>query len=245
MRRLFFSLSVFLFSLVSCDRENAPDCFQSGGDEATEIRSLEGFSELELRDYIQYELVQSEQFGVEIRGPKNLLNDVRTDVKSGRLIISNENTCNFMRSYKRKIFVRISAPEFGVIDHYASGDVNSNDTIRQKRFIMNFRHATGRVNLKFHCDTVSLSMHTGSADCMATGISHTTELFAGGLGYLDASGLQTQNVFINQSSIQPLKAQASSYMFCLIKGRGDVLMYEEPDHSDVQIEAEGELIFMN
>lgn len=245
MRRLIFQFCVFCLAFVSCNREDAPDCFQSSGDEATEIRPLVDFSEIELRDYIQYELVQSEQYQVEIRGPKNLLNDVKTEVSAGRLVISNGNTCNFVRSYKRKIFVRITAPEFGAIEHYASGDVSSIDTIRQSRFLMNFRHATGRVTLKFHCDTVSLLMHTGSADCTASGVSNTTELFANGLGFLDASSLKTNNVFINQSSIQFLRARASNYMYCVIKGRGDVHMLEDPQQKDIQYEGAGQVIFLN
>lgn len=233
---------ILLISIAGCNREDAPDCFQLGGDFAREYRELEGFNKIELRDYIQYELTQSNQYAIEISGPGNLLNDIITQVDNGKLTVTNNNTCNFVRSYKRKIYVRIYAPSFGEIDHYGSGDVVSTDTLFQSRFIMNFRHATGQTNLKLHCDSVSLLMHTGSADCIARGISNTTELFANGLGFLDAADLITNNVFIRQSSIQTLKARASGYMFCLIQSRGDVIMYDCPEQVDLEQSGSGELI---
>jgi hypothetical protein len=231
--------------IVSCDREESPDCFQTGGETASEYRSLEAFNRLELRDYIHYELLQSAYYAIEISGPGNLLNDITTEVKDGKLTVSNDNTCNFVRSFKRTITVRIFAPHFGEIDHFASGDVSSVDTLIQSRFLLNFRNATGRVNLQLHCDTVSLFMHTGAADCIASGISKTTELFANGLGFMDASGLQTENAFIRQTSIQTLKAQASGYMYCLILSRGDVYMYDNPQHRDIEDRGDGELIFIH
>lgn len=231
--------------MLSCNRESAPDCFQTGGVDASEHRILSAFDKIELRDYIHYELLQSSDYAVEINGPRNLLNDIITDVKDGKLLVSNGNTCNFVRSYKRGITVRISAPRFGAIDHFGSGDVSSIDTLNQSRFEMNFRHATGHVNLKLHCDSVSLLMHTGSADCNASGFAKTTELFANGLGFLDASGLNTDNVFIRQSSIQTLKAQATGYMYCLILSRGDVQMFDHPQGADIEDLGSGDLVFMN
>lgn len=238
-------IACFCFAALSCNREDAPDCIQTGGEQASENRTMEAFNNIELRDYIQYELVHNDEYAIEIIGPGNLLKDIITEVKDGKLIVSNGNTCNFVRSYKRKIKVRILAPRFGEIDHAASGDVSSSDTLRQSRFIMNFRHATGQVNLKLHCDTVSLFMHTGSADCVASGISRTTELFSNGLGFLDASGLQTDNLFIRQSSIQPLKANAAGYLYCVILSRGDVYMYDNPQSTDIEDMGSGNLIFMN
>lgn len=234
-----------MFFLLACNREDAPDCFQAGGEERNVYRLLPNFNAIELRDYIQFEFAQSEEYAVEIRGPGNLLNDIVTDVRDGKLFISNQNTCNFVRSFKRKIYVKIYAPRFGEIDHYGSGDVSSADTLYQSRFLMNFRHATGHADLKLHCDTVSIFMHTGSADCVASGFANTTELFANGLGFLDASDLHSTNVFIRQSSIQTLKARGTAYMYCRIQSRGDVVMYEQPIDSDVENFGSGELIFMN
>jgi hypothetical protein len=247
MKKYFPLIALFLslMVIVSCNREDAPDCIQSGGTESSEYRELAPFSRIELRDYIHYELIQADKYSVEIRGPGNLLNDITTEVRDGKLLVSNANTCNFVRSFRRKIYVRIAAPTFGEIEHYASGNVSALDTIRQSRFVMNFRHATGEVNLLMHCDTVSLFMHTGSADCNVSGEAETTELFANGLGFLDAYSLTSRNLFVNHSSIQPLKASVSDYLFCLIGSRGDVILNRAPSTMDIQDEGLGNLVFLD
>ena len=65
-----------LVSVSSCNREDAPDCFQSAGTYASEERSLDSFSAIELNDYIQYELYDTSYYGVLITAPGNLISRI-------------------------------------------------------------------------------------------------------------------------------------------------------------------------
>jgi len=98
--------AIMLF-MLSCNKENAPDCFKRAGEYSTVTRMTEPFSSIELNDYIQIELYDTTIYFVEITAPRNLLPEIETSVNNGRLKIVNNNTCNLVRSFKNKITVRI------------------------------------------------------------------------------------------------------------------------------------------
>jgi len=120
---------VVMMSVLACNREDAPDCFQTAGEYQSVYRDLDMFNSIELNDYIQYELCDTTCYGVLITAPKNLMSDIETNVIDDKLFIRNENSCNFVRSYKNRITVRICAPEFRDIQNYATGDITVIDSI--------------------------------------------------------------------------------------------------------------------
>ena len=94
-----YSLFVLLAALAtSCDRRNAPDCFQRAGEWTVETREVGAHVTLiEVRDVIDLVLHDHDSFYLEVEGPNNLLNDIETSVVDGKLTIRDHNTCNFVR----------------------------------------------------------------------------------------------------------------------------------------------------
>ena len=228
---------------ISCNKESAPDCFRKAGDEASELRLLEPFDRIELRDYIHYELTESDVYQVEITGPKNLLHKIECTVNDGQLLVRNTNTCNFVRSFRNAITVRIYAPSFPDIQNYATGNVRTTGTIRTSPFKIENRNAAGEIRLRLDNDSLSVLTHTGVCDVMVEGQCHAANFFSQGVGLLDASGLHAAYAFVNNSSINEVRVRASEYLFALIKLDGDVLVYGNPGFVDEQDEGPGQLIY--
>jgi hypothetical protein len=230
--------------VISCNKENAPDCLKTSGKTDSEIRQTGPFNRIELRDYIHYELIDSAHTFVEIEGPENLIPKVRTDMDNGLLRISNANTCNFVRSFRHQITVRIYSPEFRNIQNYSTGNITSVNTLTGSSFQLDNRDAAGDITLRLAADTVRILSHTGVADTKVTGHCQTAHLFNQGIGRIDAAGLYSAYTFINNSSINDVHARAAQYLYALIECNGNIYCAGHPPHVDSDIEGNGQLIFV-
>jgi hypothetical protein len=229
-------------ALSSCNREDAPDCFQKAGDIKTIQRDLDDFFSIELNDYIQYELLDTTYFGVIITAPGNLIDDIETEVKEGELVIRNANRCNFVRSYKNKISIRICAPDFRDIQNYATGDIISVNAITGDLFSIENRGAAGLQQLTLMTDTVNIASHTGVSDAVIAGECDVLYLFSQGLGKVDALELHSNHAFVNNSSLNDVFVFAKNYLFSYIEFSGNIFYSGNPAVIDESIEGEGQLI---
>jgi hypothetical protein len=235
-------ITAILFAGISCNKEDAPDCFQSAGEYTTVRRDITAFDLIELRDYIQLELHDTDVYFVEITAPENLISDISTDISSGKMLIQNNNRCNWVRSYKNKITVRIHAPEFPEIENFGTGDISSIGTLEGGRIIVQNRHSAGLIKLDVNLDTLSIYMHTGVSDALLNGQATTTELFNQGLGFVDARNLQSMYTFCNNSSINDMYLRADQYLYAFIQFSGNIFVGGDPEDVDLVVEGDGELI---
>jgi hypothetical protein len=236
---MFFVAMLVVFA--SCNREDAPDCLQSAGTYAIEERSLESFSVIELNDYIQYELCDTNYFGVLITAPGNLIADIETEVEAGRLIIRNRNKCNFVRSYKNRITIRICAPDFKDIQNYATGDIITVNAIEGYRFSMDNRSAAGVHRLFLNVDTVNIATHTGVSDAIVSGQCDVVYLFNQGVGKMDARQLQSQSAYVNNSSLNNVYVNVQDYLYAYILFSGSVFYDGNPASIDQTVDGSGSL----
>ncbi|MBX7052856.1 MAG: DUF2807 domain-containing protein [Flavobacteriales bacterium] len=232
--------SVIMF--WSCNKEHAPDCFQKAGETKTIQRKLDEFNSIELRDYLQIELVDSNTYMVEITGPGNLLPEISTEINDGQLKIENHNTCNFVRSFKKKITVRIFAPSFPDIQNFSTGDITTVGKISSSIFKIENRTAAGVINLDLDVDTTVIGTHTGVCDVIVKGESQITQLFNQGVGFIDARDLHTTDAFVNNSSINDVYVNTNGYFFALIEFSGNVYYSGTPNHIDQSVRGEGRVI---
>jgi hypothetical protein len=230
-----------LVAFTSCNREDAPDCFQRAGEVKTVQRDLDEFYSIELNDYIQYELLDTSYFGVIISAPGNLISDIETQVSDGRLTISNTNRCNFVRSFKSRITVRICAPDFFDIQNYATGDISSVNQLIGNRFSLENRGAAGVQRISLQSDTVNIATHTGVSDVVLDGSCDVVYLFNQGLGKMDARDLQSNYAFVNNSSLNDVYVYSQDYLYGFIQFSGNIYYVGNPKGIDSLVKGDGEM----
>lgn len=237
-----FVLIVAIITFLSCNKEHAPDCFQKAGEVKTMWRDIDAFTSLELRDYLNVELVDSSDYAIQLTGPGNLLPEISTEIEQGKLTIENRNTCNFVRSFKNKITVRIFAPDFSDIQNYSTGDITSVGILTSDEFRIDNRNAAGTITVQLDVDTAVISTHTGVCDVVVKGESIITQLFNQGVGVIDARDLHTTDAFVNNSSINDVFVNTNGYFFALIEFSGNVYYTGTPNHIDQSVRGEGRVI---
>jgi len=237
------SVIILIAALIwSCNREVAPDCLQSAGKEVKIRRDIGDFSSVELRDYLQIELCDSSEKFIEITGPQNILPDIITTLENGVLKISNSNTCNFVRSYKKKITLRIYAPEFPDIQNYSTGDITSVNELNCSFLKIENRNASGTIRLNVNVDSIAIATHTGVADTFISGQSGKTFLFNQGVGIIDSRNLISGGAFVNNSSINDVFVNTNGYMYAYIKFSGNIFYRGTPENIDEEILGTGKVV---
>ncbi len=242
MRQIFSLLLCFALLLISCNSEDAPDCFKSAGEIIQESRSLASFDQLMIEDNFQIEIIQDSIFFVEIEAPKNVLPKLETSVENGVLYISNKNTCNFVRSFKPKLQLRIHAPWIREIQNRGTGDIRSSQTLLFPYLKIENRHAAGTIDLDIIGDSVFAYTQTGVADIILRGKVIKGELFNQGLGSIQAAELQAQELYINNSSINDITGYCSGYLFAINYFSGNITVYGQPSQTDIFQNGNGNII---
>jgi hypothetical protein len=181
-------------------------------------------------------------YGLLITAPGNLISDIETEVEAGKLTVRNTNKCNFVRSYKNRITIRICAPDFEDIQNYATGDVTTVNAIQGSRFSIDNRSAAGVQRLFLKVDTVNIATHTGVSDAIVRGECDVVYLFNQGVGEIDAAQLQSRSAYVNNSSLNDLYVNARDYLYVYIQLSGNVFYDGNTSSIDQLIEGNGALL---
>lgn len=228
--------------LLSCNKPDAPDCFQKAGELHLEWRELPAYDRIEIRDNIQVVLVQSDTEKIGVEGPVNLIPEITTSVEDGVLLIRNENTCNFVRSYKHRYTVKIYSSHIQSITNHGNGDVISSNTLRGEYLFFENKRSIGRIDLQFDMDSMRMLNTTGYSDIVLKGTADQLFLFHQGVGIMNASGVDARAVFINSNTINDAYVRFRDYMFAALNDNGNIY-YEGPAGSiDVSQPGAGTLI---
>jgi hypothetical protein len=238
-----FSVLCALLLLCSCNKENAPDCFKTAGEVQTETRDLGSFTKLELNSNLKYELVDTNFCGIEITGPKNLLPKIDAQLSDGVLKIENVNTCNFLRSFEHEIIVKLYFDSITNIQNFSTGSIVSLNELKARKLVIENKHANGRIELNLNCDTIYCGSPAGANDSYLKGTVQVAELYSDAYGIIHAESLNANQVYINNASLQPIYANATSYAFVRIDDSGNVVLKQTPTLYDLVRNGSGELIF--
>src|SRR5688572_19597154 len=109
--------------LTGCAKENAFDCVKSTGKIVTETRQLAAFNTIHVKDNLNVTLIPDSVYYAEVLCGENLQANVNTEIKNGELYIENINKCNWVRSYKNPMEVKVHLPKLHSIFHDGFGKI--------------------------------------------------------------------------------------------------------------------------
>ncbi len=247
MKNLIYIFGLFL--IVSCDSENAEDCFQKTGDIIQQEVDVETFNKILVNRDIELIIKLGTEQKVIIETGKNLLNDVEGSVVEGRLILTNNNTCNYLRNYGiTKVYV--TSPNITEIRSSTQYDISSdgvltypNLTVFAEDFSAPESFTNGNFRLKIDNSAFNLVFNNLS-NCFISGKTNTMNItFAAGTSRFEGRDLVAQNVVIWNRSSNDMIVNPIQSIKGKISGTGDVISVNEPPIIDVEQQYRGKLIF--
>ena len=103
MKKLTYIIVLLFFA---CNSEDANDCFQTSGDIIQQEVAVSSFESILVNRDVELIITQAADYKVTIETGENLINDVKVEVTGNRLVLTDGNTCNYLRDYGiTKIYV--------------------------------------------------------------------------------------------------------------------------------------------
>lgn len=248
MKKLYYIIGFLLFT--ACDNEDAGDCFQtSGAIVQKEITITDSFDKILVNKDVELILKVGVNHEVIIETGKNLLNDVVADVLEGKLILTDNNTCNYVRSYGiTKVYV--TAPNITEIRSSTQYDVSSdgvltypNLTILSEDFGAPDSYTVG--NFKLQIDNVSFKLvFNNVSNCYISGQTDNLNIsFASGDGRFEGANLLAENVVVNHRGTNDMIVNPQQSIKGVIRSYGNVISKNQPPLVEVDELFKGKLIF--
>lgn len=179
---------------VQCEKEQMGDCFKGKGERVQEERKVSGFSSIVLHDHIRLILEPGKEEGVTLEAGENLIPLIKTERKGERLILRDENTCDWTRSYDELIEARVGFEDLDRLEYRGTAGIKANGTIRTESFRFDQWKGMGNVQLQLECDSAYLKLHTGAGDLSCEGSAEWSYLFGGGKGFMRLESFPTDEV---------------------------------------------------
>lgn len=244
MKKFLFIISAIFFFIVisSCKKENRCDCFKGTGKVITEIRTPADFTRIDLHDNINLIITQDSINKISVEGGEKLLPNLQTEFADNRLIIKNNNKCNWVRSYKNKFNVYVSAKSLKRIEYFGSGNITSTNTLVPDTLEINCWNASGKINIIANTHNNYLKIHTGSTDLYVSGNTNDNFLYNTSNGFAHIENLHTNNNIVVSNSTGDCYVNADQTLDVTIKYIGNVYYYGNPSTIKTNITGEGRLI---
>ncbi|MBQ4803053.1 DUF2807 domain-containing protein [Aquimarina sp. MMG015] len=236
--------------LVSCDSENALDCFQRTGGIIRQEVEVADFTRILVNPNVELILKEGEVASVVIETGDNLLDEVSAAVEGDRLVLSNSNDCNFVRDFNQtKVFV--TSPNITEIRSETQFDISSDGVLGYPSLRLlsedfnedNGGNITGTFIMELDNESLSV-VGNNIASFFVKG--KVTELYVGffsGTGRFDGAELISEHVEILHRGTNKIIVNPQQSIKGEIRSTGDVISVNTPPIIEVDEFFTGRLIF--
>ena len=236
---VFLLLSVML---ISCEKSEVGDCFKGAGNIIIVTRDLDDFNHIFLNDNINLIITQDKRCGVKIEAGENLIPSIITEVSDRCLIIRNNNTCDWVRSYNKEIDVYVTVDELISIDYISSGNVLSTNTIVADSLNVAVWDGSGIIDLDIETGISVLSLHYGAVDFIVRGTSVVNFIYAASYGPFFCEDLETAFTFMNNRGSNDCYVNCTKHLGVDIEYTGNIYYKGNPETISANITGTGQLI---
>ena len=234
--------------IVSCNKDSSSDCFKKNGNESRELRLLGAFKSILVNQNINVHLYQGNEFKVEVIGPHNLIPKIKTTIHDTTLVIENDNRCNFVRGYKRKIQVFITVPKISYCEHNSVGTFVIDQSFSQE--ILSVRCGnSGDMYVNGNYNKILASSH-GNGNVILNGECDDFAVYSNGENFIYAENLIVKGyAFVGTNSLGDVYVNGSNLkqLDCAIHSKGNVYYTGNPlvNNTTTDIIGSGKIIHKN
>jgi hypothetical protein len=221
-------LGCIVLSLNGCKKAEDRNCFKSIGRQVHVERPVPHFTGIEVYNRIEYVLVNDTVEKIVIDCGENLVNFIETRIEAGRLVIENNNICNFLRSYEHTIRIEIHYKAINHIIYNGAGKFSCADTIRCYELKTDSWNGSGDYHLLVNCFLLETYFHSGSADAYVSGWANINYAYSNASGFFRQQELRCKSNLINHSGTGTFYMGPSEYMEIQIHNLGDIIYTGNP-----------------
>jgi len=212
------------FGMSGCIVRRASDT-----DSTTESREVDEFSAVEFAGFGDLEVVQGDEYSLQLSGPTDLVDRIETEVRGDTLYIDRDGSWEIwiLGMGDRQVDITITTPELKELKVEGAGVVNI-DGLEGDSFEFDLSGAgqlQGR-NLRLVELIVDMS-GAGAADL--TGMVDTQKVVISGAGEYNAKDLETRVTSVDMSGAGSANVWATETLDVSADGAGTVKYWGDPD----------------
>lgn len=171
------------------------DCFKSTGDIAFEFRTLAAFDTIETRDNVNVFLTTDTFFEVKVEAGENLIPLIKTEIKDNKLIVYNDNKCNWVRSFSVPINVHVTMPSPGGIINESTANIKSINAIKDRTLLIKMNNS-GDVDLQLDIPHLLGNLSASQGNLYLKGTCNLFEVFYLGTSIINCTDLAIDKAYI-------------------------------------------------
>ena len=234
-----FLLTVLL--AFGCKKPENRTCFKFLGPQTTREIPLPYFERLDLREHVEYVLIQDSLDKVVLKGGKNLLNLVEVTSESGLLTIENKNRCGFLRNAKKVVVAEIHFTRLVNIRFIGTEPLTNQGTIQTDYFTFYSRDGAGDVKLNINALVIDAEANHGWCNFTLTGTTQQARICAKSNSYCDVTGLKvSDSLYVASETVGDIKINADNLKINgYITESGNILYKGVPLEIDVMLNGTG------
>ncbi|MGB5419884.1 head GIN domain-containing protein [Algibacter sp.] len=235
--------------IIACDKEDAGDCFQKTGNIIEKEVTVASFDKILVNRDIELIIKEGATQSLIIETGQNLMNDVIAEVVDGRLTLTDNNTCNYVRDYGvTKVY--IISPNITEIRSSTQYSVSSDGvlnyptlTVLSEDFGAPDTFNIGDFRLQIDNDNF-IAVFNNLSVCYVSGETNNLNVtFASGTSRFEGRDLIAQIVTVSNRGSNDMIVNPQQEIKGKISGIGDVISVNTPPIVNVEEVYRGRLIF--
>ncbi len=243
MKKETFLLVILILLTYSCKKNSIGDCFLSTGKVIEESRNVDFFNKIILKDNVNLHLTQGEKNKLVVKAGENLIKKIITRInKDSCLEITNENRCNWMRSYKNPIDIYLTFTTLSDIEYHSVGNIDNTDTLRLDSLKINVREGAGIIKLCVDTHEFFTHIHRGTATIESFGKTGVSFVYSAGFGLVDNRNLDAGIVYMRTKSSNDVYVRVSYLLTANIGNIGNVYYFGNPSNIEKSGNGNGQII---
>src|SRR5690606_1142764 len=245
-KHLYLWLIILSFN---CNSEDAADCFQTRGTTVQQQIDVPEFTKILDNKNIQLIVKQGAQTQVVVETGENLISDVEVEVVAGKLIVTDNNTCNYVRHYTAtKVYV--TAPNLTEIRSSTQHEITSDGTLTYNNITLlseDFNHpesfTVGDFNMQFNNSHIRV-VSNNIASFYFSGLTENLSVeFYSGAGRFQGENLIAQKVTVFHRGSNDMVVNPQEELNGELRGTGNLIVVNQPPILDVEQFYTGQVIF--
>ncbi|HAS40339.1 MAG TPA: hypothetical protein DCS93_07660 [Microscillaceae bacterium] len=221
---------------------NPIECFKRTGNIVTEDRQVADFTTIMVNDNIKLLLRNDSSNTVTVKAGSNLIKSVKTEVEGTILKITNENTCNWARSFKTDITVTVGARFIQNLEQFGFNEVKTLDTIEVNDLNILCKNS-GDLTLALKGNDITM-FTSSSSYVRISGSSNSAFLHTNGQGEILAQSFKVLDLRVLHENINTIRVFPINTLDVTFnpENTGNVLYYNEPQQITVNGTGSGKVI---
>lgn len=225
------TLLLILITAVSCNGDNAPECFRNAGNKTSYEVGVHNFTSMYVSAGIEVVLVQGATQSVVIETGENLKEYISAKVINGELRLENTMSCNWVRDYNTTT-ITVTTPNLEKIYSATQCTIRSAGTLILPNLLIQSgifeETASGTLSLDVDCENLTIEDNQ-NLHCIITGyIDNLSVNFYAGDARFDGTGLESENVQVFHRSSNDIIVRANQQVTGTLYSTGNLVLLNNP-----------------